>query len=283
MPTQRYKLVIAYRGTRYHGWQKQYPNEFYKGPSPASLGLEGIPTVQELVSKAIMHVVRHPVNLVGSSRTDAGVHAKGQVAHFDTDKIIPGVNLARAVSSRLPDDIAVLSAQPVPDTFDAISSTLSKRYQYVIWNAPQKHVFMEDLFWYQWRPLNPQAMRDAAKRFVGTYDFSAFAKAGHGRETTVRTVLECDVSWRLPRIVIGIEGSGFLWNMVRIMVGTLLDVGLGRWTGDDIARMIDSADRRLAGKTAPAHGLYLQWVKSRQDAELPCLPESVPVDITPCP
>src|ERR1035437_1210904 len=127
MPTQRYKLIIAYRGTRYHGWQKQYPNEFYEGPSPASLGLDGIPTVQELVAKAIMHVVRHPVNLVGSSRTDAGVHAKGQVAHFDSDKIIPGVNLARAVSSRLPDDIAVLSAQSVPDTFDAISSTLSKR------------------------------------------------------------------------------------------------------------------------------------------------------------
>lgn len=266
MPTQRYKITIAYRGTKYHGWQKQLPNEFYKGPPPSAVGMEGIPTIQEIIAKAISRIVWHPVNLVGSSRTDSGVHAKGQVAHFDSEKIIPAGGLMRAVNSRLPGDIAIRAAEMVPGSFDAITSTVSKRYQYIIWNTYHRPVFFEDLCYHLWRrPLDPAAMRDAAQAFVGTHDFAAFAKAGHGRESTVRTVLRCDVSWRGPRIVIGVEGTGFLWNQVRIMVGTLVDVGLGRWNRADIQRLIQDGDRRMVGNTAPAQGLYLQWIKMRQE------------------
>lgn len=261
MPLQRYKLTIAYRGSRYHGWQKQLPNEFYKGPDPKTLGMEGIPTIQELLAKAVMHVVRHPINLVGSSRTDTGVHAKGQVAHFDSDKVIPLPGLIRAVNARLPGDIAVRRAEYVPPEFDAILSTRSKRYQYLLWQSPVRPVFHEDLCWYHWKALDIEAMRDAARHFVGTRDFAALAKAGHGRETTVRTVHTCEVTWRLPRIVIATEGSGFLWNMVRIMVGTLVEVGAGRLKPHEIESLLASRDRRNAGTTGPAQGLFLQWIR----------------------
>ena len=259
--TQRYKLTIAYRGTAYHGWQKQFANEFYKGPPPTG-GLEGIPTIQELLTIAIRGVVNHPINLVGSSRTDAGVHAKGQEAHFDTHMTqIPPFGMQRAINARLPDDIDVRSIEPVPDTFDAILSTVSKRYHYLIWNDFRKPVHSPDLAWHWFHKLDIPAMQAAALHLTGTHDFASFAKAGHGRESTVRTVYSLDISHRSPRIVFGIEGSGFLWNMVRIIVGTLVQVGMGRYTPDDIRHMREQHDRNAAGNTAPAHGLYLQWIR----------------------
>lgn len=264
MGGRRYKLTIAYRGTRYHGWQKQLANEYYKGPRPSG-GMEGIPTIQETLTAAIQQVVRHPIRLAGSSRTDAGVHAKGQVAHFDTTMTqIPVVGLQRAINARLPDDIDIRKIEAVEDTFDAISSTVSKRYQYLIWNTREKPVFFGDLAWNWWHELNIERMREAAEKFVGTHDFASFAKTGHGRESTVRTVFACDVSYRCPRLVIGVEGSGFLWNMVRIMVGTLVQVGMGRYAPEEISDMLAGKDRRSAGHTAPAHGLYLQWIRYRQ-------------------
>lgn len=261
MTQQRYKLTIAYRGTAYYGWQKQLANAYYKGPRPSG-GLEGIPTIQEILTLAIHNVVKHPVNLVGSSRTDARVHAKGQVAHFDTHMTqIPILGLQRAINSRLPDDIDVRSIEAVPDTFDAISSTVCKRYQYLIWNEWRKPVHFADLAWNWWHKLDIDAMQDAAARFVGTHDFASFAKTGHGRENTIRTVYACDVSYRKPRLVIGVEGSGFLWNMVRIMVGTLVQVGMGTYRPEQITQMLASQDRSASGHTAPAHGLFLQWIR----------------------
>lgn len=266
MPTQRYKLTLAYRGTRYHGWQWQAANPLtWKGPAPAAG--EGIPTIQEAVSKTIQGVVGHPVALVGSSRTDAGVHAKGQVAHFDTDQIqIPAEGLRRAVNARLPEDVLIRAIEPVDDSFDAIASTVSKRYQYFVWNTDDRPVFFADLAWHRWQRLDAEAMSAAAAVLVGEHDFASFAKPGHGRENTVRRVLSCDVSRRGPRLVIGVEGTGFLWNMVRIIVGTLVDVGLGRFSPTDVAGMLAARDRRSAGGTAPAHGLYLQWIKFNSSA-----------------
>ena len=261
MPIQRYKVTVAYRGTAYHGWQKQLANEFYKGPPPTG-GMIGIPTIQELLALAIMQVVKHPINLVGSSRTDSGVHAKGQVAHFDTEMVqIPAFGLKRAINSRLPDDIDVLNIEPVPEGFDAILSTTSKRYQYFIWNTLKKPVFQTDLCWHRFLKLDVAAMQEAAKHFLGTHDFKSFTKPGHGREHTIRTVYECSIIFRDPRLVIGIEGSGFLWNMVRIMVGTLVQVGMHQFTPDDVKNILQAKDRREAGYTAPAEGLYLQWIK----------------------
>src|SRR5256885_12190340 len=134
MRAQRYELTLAYRGTNYHGWQRQSLTESYKGPTPEEG--QGIPTIQETVARAVESVVRHPVTLVGSSRTDAGVHAKGQLAHFDTDQIqIPPEGMRRGTNSSLPPHIFIRNIEPVHDYFDAIMCTRRKRYQYAIWNA----------------------------------------------------------------------------------------------------------------------------------------------------
>jgi tRNA pseudouridine38-40 synthase len=260
MPTQRYQLLLSYRGTRYHGWQQQPVLETYKGePPPAGAG---IPTIQETLAGAIAAVLSHPVAVVGSSRTDAGVHAKGQVAHFDTNQTqIPPESLRRAVNHRLPPDILVREINCVPEGFDAITAAVKKRYQYFIWNAPDRNPFFPDLCWHRWQTLDLAAMKIASGHFVGEHDFVSFARPGHGRQTTVRTVLSCGVSWRGPMIVFGIEGTGFLWNMVRIMVGTLVEVGLGRYTPEGIPKMLAAGTREAAGSTAPPQGLFLQWIK----------------------
>jgi tRNA pseudouridine38-40 synthase len=264
LETQRYKLVIAYRGTRYHGWQKQpmLPNYRKKAPPPG----QGIPTIQEILSRAIGEVVRHPIKLVGSSRTDSGVHAKGQLAHFDTHAVqIPPEGMRRALNHALPEDVVVKEIVPVSNSFDAILSTISKRYQYFIWNDVERPNFSPELCWHRWMNLDFDAMHEAAKHFVGTHDFASFTKPGHARESTVRTVLACEVSRRGPRIVVGVEGTGFLWQMVRIMVGTLGDVGLGRIHPDEIPKILEARDRRAGGLTAPPHGLYLQWIKTTEE------------------
>jgi tRNA pseudouridine38-40 synthase len=270
MPSQRYKITLAYRGTRYHGWQSQPAMETYTGPTPPQG--HGIPTVQETVSRAIASVVRHPITLTGSSRTDAGVHAKGQIAHFDTGHVqIPKDNIRKAVNHQLPGDIIIRHIEKVPDTFDAVHSTVRKRYQYSIWNAFDRPVFFNDLVWHRWQDLDVDAMKAAAVQFVGEHDFLSFARPGHGRENTVRTVYACDLNYRPPRMVLGVEGSGFLWNMIRIMVGTLVQVGLGRNRPEEIARMLAAKDRAAAGPTAPPHGLFLQWIQNRKEPET--LPE----------
>ena len=147
----------------------------------------------------------------------------------------------------------------------ATKSTLTKRYQYFIWNEEDRPAFFPDLAWHRWQHLDREAMREAAGAFVGEHDFASFAKPGHGRENTVRLVHECSVSWRNRMIVFG----GFLWNMVRIMVGTMVEVGLGRHRPDAIGQMLAAKDRRAAGATAPPHGLYLQWIRTAEATEQP--------------
>lgn len=259
-PPQRFKLVLAYRGTRYHGWQTQGVPPNWKGARPTDG--TGLPSVQETLKLALQHVLNHPVTVVGSSRTDAGVHAKGQVAHFDSMRTqIPLEGLVRAINHQLPDDILVRSAEQVPGDFDAIASTRGKRYQYAVWNHRDRPVFQGDLWFHRWQPIDVDAMREAATHLVGEHDFTSFCKPGHGRETTVRTVFAADVSRVGPRIVVGFEGSGFLWNQVRVMAGTLIEVGEGIYRPEEVKAMLAARDRRRAGKTAPAHGLYLQWVR----------------------
>ncbi len=261
MPSVRYKLVISYRGTHYHGWQKQGVYANYKGPTPKPG--HGIPTIQEIVSRALGEVLGHPVRLVGSSRTDTGVHAKGQLAHLDTDQVqIPPDGLKRATNCQIPDDILIRSIEPADPEWDAIGSTISKRYQYAIWNEEDRNPLYSDLVWHRRLPLDFQAMQAATKHFVGTHNFASFAKPGHHRGSTVRTVLACDISRRGPLIVMAVEGTGFLWNMVRIIVGTVAQVGLGLFAPDDIRDMLAAKDRRKGGATAPPHGLYLQWIKT---------------------
>jgi tRNA pseudouridine38-40 synthase len=263
---QRYRLLLSYRGTRYHGWQQQPVLKTYKGERP--LPGVGIPTIQETLARTIGPVVGHPVVVVGSSRTDAGVHAKGQVAHFDTSAIqIAPEGLRRAVNHQLPDDILIREIEPVADSFDAITAAVLKRYQYFVWNGLDRNPFLNDLCWHRWQTLDISAMQEAAGKFVGEHDFASFSRPDHARYTTIRTVTSCRVSFRGPMIVIGVEGEGFLWNMVRIIAGTLVEVGLGQYTPEDIPRMIAAVDRRAAGSTAPPVGLFLQWIKVRSEFE----------------
>ena len=291
MSTRRLKLVVAYRGTAYYGWQRQArpsaerdesagTGESAGDPRPADLrgpdvkGGDALPTVQQALRRALVGVVRHPVTVTGSSRTDSGVHAKGQVAHFDTTATqIPLEGLRRAVNSRLPSDVVVRAVEPVGDGFHAIRSTLAKRYQYRIHAGPDRAVFAADLAWHRWQPLDVPAMAEAASHLVGTHDFTSFARPGHGRASAVRTVDALTVHRRGDSLVIGVTGGGFLWNMVRIIVGTLVDVAEGRRSPDGIPDILAARDRKSAGGTAPAHGLYLQWVRTAEGV-VPPSPEA---------
>jgi tRNA pseudouridine38-40 synthase len=257
-------MIVAYRGTHFHGWQRQMPLPTFKGKAPPPG--HGIPTVQETLARAMAKVLNHRVIITGSSRTDRGVHAKAQMAHFDTDQTqIPPEGMRMAINHKLPDEILIRSIEPVPKNFDAIQAAQTKRYQYFVWNALNRNPFAHDLSWHKWQPLNVEAMKQAAPHLEGEHDFTSFCRPGHGRQTAVRTINCCSVANIGPKIVLGIEGTGFLWNMVRIIVGTLVEVGLGIYSPNDIPKMLAAKDRRAAGSTAPPEGLYLQWIKIRPE------------------
>ncbi|HEY3243665.1 MAG TPA: tRNA pseudouridine(38-40) synthase TruA [Phycisphaerae bacterium] len=246
------KLLIAYDGTEFHGWQSQ----------------PGLRTVQDLLEQAARRVARQQVDLIGSGRTDAGVHAAGQVANFQTACPLPEGKLLGALGARLPKDISLLDVAEVHPDFHATRSALSKLYRYRIHNAPHRPVrhLRQNYCYHFWHPLDIDALRAGAAYMVGTMDFAALAGKGSERETTVRTVFRCDLERRYDEITIEVEGSGFLYNQVRNMVGTLLEVGRGHWPAEQVGAIIASHERRNAGPTAPARGLCLQWV--RYPAEL---------------
>ena len=241
------KLVIAYDGTEFHGWQKQ----------------PELRTVQGALEQAIRRTVRQQVELIGSGRTDAGVHAAGQVANFLAESTIPTVRLRKAIGSRLPKDISVIRAADVSSEFDARGSALSKLYCYRIHNARDRPVgrLTQRQTYHFWNPLDVERMRAGARHFVGMMDFAAMASKGSERETTVRTVLRCEVERWYDEVRISVEGCGFLYNQVRNMVGTLIEVGRGHWEPDHVAEILAGGDRAAAGPTAPARGLCLRWVR----------------------
>lgn len=211
-----------------------------------------------------MEAVREPVEVLGASRTDAGVHAKGQVAAFtcsENRRGAPEERLADAINARLPNDALVMACERVRDDFDPIGDCVSKAYRYTIHASRTRPLWDRRFAHHVWVPLDVQAMHAAAQRIVGEHDFAAFAAAGHGRLSTVRTVLACAVTrLEVDRVVIDVAGTGFLYNMVRIISGTLVEVGKGRMTAERVSEAIASKDRRNAGPTLPAVGLCLQWV-----------------------
>jgi len=247
LPARRnIKLVIAYDGAAYHGWQRQ---------------ADGIDTIQQHIEQAASRVVGHPVIAFGAGRTDAGVHAEGQVANFFTTNLsIPMPGLRRAVNSRLPADIAVVSAEEVPETFHAARSAVGKTYRYRIHVAPDRPVDLARKVYHYWRWLDVDRMRPAALRIIGTHDFRGFATSAEVREDTVRTVFRCDVSQQDKEVRVTVQGDGFLYNMVRNIVGTLIEVGRGHWEPERIDAVFASRDRRDAGPTAPPDGLCLVCV-----------------------
>ena len=247
---QRYKLLVAYDGSEFHGWQKQEPPD-----APA------LRTVQGVMHDALQRLFKQPINLVGASRTDSGVHARGQVAHFEAVSRVPVERMAMAINSRLPEDIEVRRAEAVGPGFDSIRGAVTKQYTYTIHNVDQRPLGLRHLVYHYRHPLDAGLMNDAARRLVGEYDFEGFSAAGHGRESTVRTIHRCVVEREGGQVVITVEGNGFLWNMVRIIAGTLLEVGRGRFQPDHIDEILRTADRQLAGPTLPPQGLCLEWIK----------------------
>ena len=253
---KRYKMTIAYDGTAFHGWQKQEPP-----------GLEPLRTVQGVVQRATMEVMKQRVEVVGASRTDAGVHARGQVAHFSAATRIPLERIHMAINSRLPRDVEVMAVEEVHAEFDAISDAKHKRYRYRVYNSTHRPLDKRFCVWHCWLRLDIERMNIAAKKLIGTHDVAGLANADHGRDYTVRTIFDCFVEQSPafmhddPEVHIVVEGSGFLYNMVRIIAGTLIEVGRGHFEPEIIDRILETADRRLAGPTLPPEGLCLEWIR----------------------
>ncbi|MCH2134049.1 MAG: tRNA pseudouridine(38-40) synthase TruA [Phycisphaerales bacterium] len=251
----RYALTIAYDGTDFHGWQKQHP--------PDS---EPLRTVQGLVEAAVEELVRQPVHVLGASRTDSGVHAEGQVASFESPKPLDPTVLPAALTSRLPSDVQVRSAQEVDLRFNPIGDATSKGYRYRLAyaraTADSRPLF--DRHYTSWCPgeLDLEGMQRAARDLVGEHDFAALTRVRHGRESTVREIFDCTVVEEEDRrLRIDVSGNGFLWNMVRIIAGTLVGVGEGRIEPDSIPDILASLDRQRAGRTMPPEGLCLMWIR----------------------
>lgn len=236
------KLIIEYDGKDFNGWQKQ----------PTKLNIQGT------IEQAIKMITGEETNLMASGRTDAGVHAYGQVANFKTNSNIPIEKIAIALNSNLKKSIRIISAEEVEERFHSRLTCKKKTYRYIINNSEFSSAIYRNLETHIPHKLNIEKMKKAAQYFEGEHDFKAFKASGTSSKSSVRTIYKAKVI-EMPnnRIYIELTGNGFLYNMVRIIAGTLVDVGVGKTEPEDIKNIIDSKDRSLAGKTLPPQGLYL--------------------------
>lgn len=242
MHNRNIKLTIEYDGTNYHGWQSQI----------------NAVAIQDIIKDAVEKLTGESCKLIGSSRTDVGVHALGQVANFMTSSSIPAERFSYALNHILPDDIVIKKSESVTEHFHAQYSALGKKYRYLIYNESQPSAILRNRTWQIFKKLDIEPMKRAAKYFEGTHDFSAFRSTGSGVKKSIRTISESKLDICEDNILsFEIAGDGFLYNMVRIIVGTLVGVGLGKISESSVQHIIESQDRKKAGKTAPAHGLYL--------------------------
>ena len=237
-------LCLRYDGSRYHGWQVQ-KNDL---------------TVAETLEEAIWKVTGEKRRVIGCGRTDAGVHALRYCANFRSETRIPLERLPLAVNSRLPDDVAVLEAVEVPEDFNAITSCLKKEYIYRIWNSSIRDPFLEKRVCFYPQKLDLERMEQAAAAFEGTHDFRAVRSVGTETKTTVRTVHWCRVRREGELITVSVCADGFLYNMCRAIVGTMVYAAYGKLQPEDIPELLEKRDRRLTGPTMPPQGLYLNRV-----------------------
>ncbi|MBQ2842455.1 MAG: tRNA pseudouridine(38-40) synthase TruA [Clostridia bacterium] len=237
-------LTISFDGTAYHGWQVQ----------------ENAVTVQQTVQDALEHICSKRDNIVGCSRTDAGVHANMYCCNIRTDSAIDCKKLVGALNAVLPKDIAALDCKEVDFEFHARYDCKSKEYIYKIWNSPNKNPFLYNYSLHYKYPLDEKFLSEQAKAFMGTHHFDSFCAAGSSVEDTERTVVNACVEREGDMVIFRVEADGFLYNMVRIMVGTLIDISRGRIPPDSIESIISAKNRSAAGYTAPAHGLYLNKI-----------------------
>lgn len=240
---KRILLCVAYDGTSYCGWQIQ-PNA---------------PTIEGVLNKELSRLLKEDISVIGASRTDAGVHAEGAVAVFDTKSRIPAEKFSYALNVSLPDDIRIMKSMEVPCDFHPRKVNSQKTYEYHIWNdefpSPVSRLYCHHIY----NELDLGKMTAAAGAFVGEHDFAGFCSAHTQAETTVRTIYDVSVEKITDKeVVISVTGNGFLYNMVRIIAGTLIDVGQGKKNPEDMPAIISSLERKMAGPTAPAKGLRLK-------------------------
>lgn len=241
---RRIHLIVEYDGTNYAGWQRQ----------------SNAMTVQEKLERAVKKLTGETVCVSGASRTDAGVHALGQSAHFDTESRIPADKFSFALNTLLPPDVRVVSSEELAPDFHSRFSGRGKRYRYLIHAAPHAGALNRLTHAHVIYPLDVERMRAEARDLLGTHDFAAFAASGSVVKDTVRTIWRADVMENGSEIALIVEGNGFLYNMVRIIAGTLIGVGSGKLPSGAFRRAIESGNRLDLGITAPAHGLTLMEV-----------------------
>ncbi len=248
MPLQSLKLTISYDGTHYCGWQIQ-PNG---------------PTIQQAIERAFAQIFGERIAITASGRTDAGVHASGQVASCEVKTELSCERICRALNGNLPLDIRVLAVEQAPPGFHAIRDAVRKRYRYCLEDTPIHNVFRRHYVWHvRAGRLDVATMQQAASTLVGTHDFRSFQAAGSDRKTTIRTIFALDVQRDVRpggEIILEIEADGFLYNMVRNIVGTLVEIGLGNQSVHWIEEVLAARDRKKAGRTAPPEGLQLLHV-----------------------
>jgi len=239
------RLTLEYDGTDYSGWQVQ----------------DNGPTIQGEVERALGTLLKHPVRVTASGRTDAGVHALGQAVNFRTESSVPLRGVLHGLNALLPRDIAVRRAEEVPLDFDSRRSAKEKTYQYFLHLGATPSAFARRTSWRVRPPLDLPAMERAAAQLVGTHDFGAFRSAGCDAPHAVRAIHEVRVTLRGEYVEVAVRGTAFLRHMVRILVGTLVEVGQGRRTPESVAELLASGDRSQAGITAPPQGLFLAEVR----------------------
>jgi len=245
MPLTRYKLTIEYDGTSYAGFQIQ----------------DDIKTVASVVTNAIYNVSRESITLTCAGRTDSGVHAEGQIVHFDLNKNLKPYQIIEAINSYLKtEQVSIVNCEIVDEKFDARRSSKGKIYRYQILNRRTNSPLMQNRVWHMKTDLNIKAMQEAAKHFEGEHDFESFRASGCQAKHAIRQIDYIKIAETNDLIIIHVKGNAFVHNMVRIITGTLVEVGLGKITADSIPDILKSKDRTKAGRTAPAAGLFLEKV-----------------------
>ncbi len=239
------KLTIEYDGKDFDGWQKQ-PNKL---------------NIQGEIERAIEELTGEKVELIASGRTDAGVHALGQVANFKTSSNFPTEKFPIAINSKLKKSIRIKEAEEVDERFHSRYNCKKKTYRYIINNSKQGTAIYRSLEYFMPVKLDVEAMKKAIKYFEGEHDFKAFKASGTSSKSSIRKIYKTKIAEQNERIIVELTGNGFLYNMVRIIVGTLVDVGMGKIKPEEVEDIINSGDRKRAGKTLPAHALYLVQVK----------------------
>lgn len=240
------KIIIQFDGTKYYGYQKQ-KNDI---------------TIQSVIEESLFKLLGKPIDLIGCSRTDAGVHALGYTANFHTETNIPPEKISYALNPLLPEDISIIKSELVNDEFHARFSAVNKTYKYLFYTSTHVNPLLNNRAWHIKKELDFNSMQIAASQICGTHEYDAFRAQGGYAKTTTRTIFYTKIKQEYPDIYsVEICGDGFLYNMVRIIAGTLVYVGEGKIKPSDIPSIIESKDRKKAGITAPPYGLYLYKVE----------------------